>query len=77
MGHFIVHHGVVENPAETQTSIRLASQLVRAPNSRSLGREFESHAAGTRCNDKKWKDPLGQVFLQCNDFENFMIKCQK
>jgi hypothetical protein len=33
---------LVEKPAETQTSIRLASHLVRAPNSRSEGREFES-----------------------------------
>jgi len=32
----------VENPAETQSSIRLASHLVRAPNSRSEGHEFES-----------------------------------
>ncbi len=31
-----------EKPAETQTSIRLASHLVRAPNSLSGGREFES-----------------------------------
>ncbi len=38
MGHFIVHKGAIEKPAETQTSIR----LVRAPNSRSLRREFES-----------------------------------
>ncbi len=29
-------------PAETQTSIRLASHLVRAPNSKSGGHEFES-----------------------------------
>jgi hypothetical protein len=33
---------VVEEPAETQTSIRIASHLVRAPNSRSGGREFKS-----------------------------------
>jgi hypothetical protein len=32
----------VEKPAETQTSIQLASHLVRAPNSRSGGHEFES-----------------------------------
>ncbi len=32
----------VEKPAETQTSIRLVSHLVRALNSRSGGREFES-----------------------------------
>jgi hypothetical protein len=33
---------LVEKPAETQTSIRLASHFVRVPNSRSRGREFES-----------------------------------
>ncbi len=32
----------VEKPAETQTSIWLASHLVKAANSRSGGREFES-----------------------------------
>ncbi len=32
----------VEKPAKTQTSIRLVSHLVRAPNSRSGGYEFES-----------------------------------
>ncbi len=32
----------VEKPAETQTSIRLASHLVMVPNSRSGGHEFES-----------------------------------
>jgi hypothetical protein len=32
----------VEKPAETQTSIWLASHLVRGPYSRSGGREFES-----------------------------------
>ncbi len=32
----------VEKLAETQTSIRLASHLVRAPNSSSGGHEFES-----------------------------------
>jgi hypothetical protein len=32
----------VEKPAETQTSIRLASHLVRVPNSRSGGHEYES-----------------------------------
>jgi hypothetical protein len=34
--------GPVEKPAKTQTSIRLASHLVRAPNSRSGGCELES-----------------------------------
>jgi hypothetical protein len=34
--------GTVEKPAETQISIRLASHLVRDPNSRSGGHEFES-----------------------------------
>jgi hypothetical protein len=34
--------GVVEKAAETQTSIGLASHLIRAPKSRSGGREFES-----------------------------------
>ncbi len=33
---------LVEKPAETQTCIRLASHLVRAPDSRSEGHEFES-----------------------------------
>ena len=33
---------LVEKPAETQISIRLASHLVKALNSRSGGREFES-----------------------------------
>jgi hypothetical protein len=33
---------LVEKAAKTQTSIRLASHLVRAPNSRSGGHEFES-----------------------------------
>jgi hypothetical protein len=33
---------IVEKPAKTQTIIRLASNLVRAPNSRSRGHEFES-----------------------------------
>jgi hypothetical protein len=32
---------LVEKPAETQTCIQLASHLVRAPNSRSEGHEFE------------------------------------
>ncbi len=32
----------VEKPAETQTSILLASHLVAAPNSRSGGHEYES-----------------------------------
>jgi hypothetical protein len=32
----------VEKPGETQTSIRLASHFIRAPNSRSRGHEFES-----------------------------------
>jgi hypothetical protein len=32
----------VEKPAETQTSIRLAYRLVKAPNSRFGGHEFES-----------------------------------
>ncbi len=32
----------VEKPAETQTNFRLASHLVRAPNSRSGGPEFKS-----------------------------------
>jgi hypothetical protein len=32
----------VEKPAEAQTSIQLASHLVRAPNSRAEGHEFES-----------------------------------
>jgi hypothetical protein len=32
---------IVEKPAETQTSIRLASLLVRAPNSKSGGHESE------------------------------------
>ncbi len=34
----------IEKPAETQTSVRLASPLVRAHNSLSGGREFESSA---------------------------------
>jgi hypothetical protein len=34
--------GVVEKLPKTQTSIRLPSHLVRAPKSRSGGREFES-----------------------------------
>jgi hypothetical protein len=34
--------GVVEKPAEIQTSIRLASHLIRAPKSISGGCEFES-----------------------------------
>jgi hypothetical protein len=33
---------LVEKPAKTQTSIRLGSHLVRAPNARSEGHEFES-----------------------------------
>ncbi len=33
--------GSVEKPAETRTSIRLASHLVREPNSLSGGSEFE------------------------------------
>jgi hypothetical protein len=37
---------VVEKPAETQTSIRLASHLVGAPNSRSGGRELEFPKSG-------------------------------
>jgi hypothetical protein len=40
----------VEGPAETQTSIRLASRLVRAPKLGAL--------------TKKWKAPWGQAFLQ-------------
>jgi hypothetical protein len=43
--HVQYQHGAlgttVEKPAETQTSIRLASHLVRAPNSWSGGHEFE------------------------------------
>jgi hypothetical protein len=34
--------GTEEKPAKTQTSIRLASHLVKAPNSRFGGHEFES-----------------------------------
>jgi hypothetical protein len=34
--------GTVEKPAKTQISIRLASHLVRASNSRSGGHEYES-----------------------------------
>jgi hypothetical protein len=43
---------------------RLASHLVRAPNSRSGGHEFKSpvrQELGAQI--KKWKDPSGQVFL--------------
>jgi hypothetical protein len=52
-------YSVVEKPAKTQISNRLASHLVSVPNSRSGGHEF-----GTRCTDKKWKDSWSQVFLQ-------------
>ncbi len=54
----------VEKPAETQTSIWLASHLVRAPNSISEGHEFESPMRlELDALTKKWKDPWGQVFL--------------
>jgi hypothetical protein len=53
----------VEKPAETQTSIRLASHLVRAPNSRSGGRKFESLIRRELGAGLKVKYPWGQVFL--------------
>ncbi len=49
----------VEKPAETQTSIRLASHLVRVPDSRSGGHELKSplrRQLGALT--KKWKDPF-------------------
>ncbi len=49
----------VEMPAETpQTSIRLASQLVRAPNSRSGGHEFESLFCKNSAQGLEVKRPL-------------------
>jgi hypothetical protein len=60
----------VKKPAETQTSNRLASYLVRVPNSRSGRHEFESPVLQKLdLLTKKWKDPSGQVFLHhcmCN-----------
>ncbi len=53
----------VEKPAETQTSIRLDSHLVREPsNSRSGGHEFESHVWWDSVHWLKEERPLGQVF---------------
>jgi hypothetical protein len=51
----------VEKPPETQTSIRLASHLVAAPNSTSGG-EFESPM--WRELGALTEDPWGQIFLQ-------------
>jgi hypothetical protein len=39
---YIKKYKTVEKPAKTQTSIQLASHLVKAPTSRSGGHEFES-----------------------------------
>ncbi len=53
----------LEKPAETQTSIRLASHLVRAPNSSSGGGELESpmrRVLGALT--KMWKDPWVRSF---------------
>jgi hypothetical protein len=52
----------VEKPAETQSSIRLASHLATAHNSRSGGREFESPM--WRELGALTEDPWGQIFLQ-------------
>jgi hypothetical protein len=53
---------LAENPAET---LRLASLLVKAPNSRSRGHEFESPVRQELgALTKKWKVPWGQVLLQ-------------
>jgi hypothetical protein len=54
----------VEKPAKTQTSIRLASHLVRAPNSWSGWHEFESFAFKELGALTKVEEPLGQVFQQ-------------
>jgi len=50
---------VVEKPAETQTSIRLASHLVRGPNFRSGGREFDSPMRQERGQLTKRENALG------------------
>ncbi len=51
---FLYYTAFVEKPAETKTSIRLASHLVRAPNSRSGGLELgaltkSGETLGFRC----------------------------
>jgi hypothetical protein len=38
----VISSSIVEKPAEIQSSIQLASHLVRVPKSLSGGREFES-----------------------------------
>ncbi len=54
---------IVEKPAETQTSIRLACR--RAPNCRSGGHEFEFPIWWNSVHWLTWKDSWGQVFLHC------------
>jgi hypothetical protein len=57
-----VFWAVVEKPAETQASIRLASHLVRVPNSLSGGREFESPALASSRHSVNIEDLWGTFF---------------
>jgi hypothetical protein len=61
---FTLRFSCKREPAETQTSIRLASHLIRAQNSRTGRHEFKSPMPRKLVAlTKKWKDPWGQVFL--------------
>jgi hypothetical protein len=56
----------IEKPAETQTTIRLASHLLTVerltPNLEDMS--LNPCMTWIQCTDWRWKDPLGQVFLQ-------------